>query len=506
MKKYLFFIVFLSGILFSCSSSDPVNQDEPVDSGDPADSGGSDDSSGSDNNQANDPEITVSTVSNPDNVLSVYVNWTTEEPMDSEVQFGKEEYEYTIYDSAPVTDHRVFVFGMHAETRYLIKAISSNGETTVEDEAVWTSGSLPVGVPEGVVLTDNRQLSQAGWTLMNIKVGASNINNGLYYPSTVVMYDQDGLPVWYYINGSSFDLWGGLATEMLDNKNILISSNGFESPREVDLAGNVIWQGPSAAQSDGILNHDIQKLSNGNYLLLRDIGTLGNYTDVRLEEVTAGNEIVWEWYLSDFVTPPDGALDWCHPNAMTVDPVNDEVYLSCRWEGLFKTTYNSPELIWHMEAAYNESGMGDIDFFPSGSQFSDIHDPEIQDDGTILIFDNGGWDNHQGGEDFHSRILKYIINEDTKTAELIWEFPGNFEVAPWFRNDFYCPYWGDANRLDNGNILVTAGVEDPGNISRIFEVTEDGEIVWDFALPDDYGVYRASRVKVPFIERLQENI
>ena len=93
----------------------------------------------------------------------------------------------------------------------------SNSEITVEDETTWTTGSLPTGVPEEFVSTPNRESSQAGWTLMN-KAGRSNTPDGSDYPATDVMYDQDGLPVWYFINGTSDDLSGGVATELLNNK------------------------------------------------------------------------------------------------------------------------------------------------------------------------------------------------------------------------------------------------------------------------------------------------
>ena len=492
-KSVLLFFVLLAGILMNLGSG----------GGDG--SGGSD---GSGNNGDDDPTLTLNTVVNLNNVLSVYVNWTTESPMDSEVQFGVGGYQFRIRDHTEVTNHQVLVIGMHAETTYRIRAISSNNVSTLQGETTWTTGSLPVGVPELDMLTNNTSLSQPGWTLMNVQVG-----NGSFafsdLPARVVMYDHDGLPVWYYIHGPDNDRGGALSTEFLESSNtVLIGPTGVAPndvpPREVDLAGNIIWEGPTDVPDDEALSHHVSKLSNGNYLLMRWMKEEGEPTDARLEEVNSINEVQWSWNLYDFYTPPEGESgDWCHANSATVDIVNDEVYLSCRWLGMFKTTYSNPVLEYHMPAIYYSSEEGDIAFDPLESQFMDIHDPEIHDDGTIMFFDNDGWDFAQGPGDYHSRILEFTINEQTKVAELVWEFPGDFEgLDSWFTEEFYCPFWGDANRLENYNVLVAAGVRGAGSFSHVFEVTDDGEVVWDFALPEDHGVYRATRITPPLIEPL----
>ena len=366
-------------------------------------SGGSDgsgSSGGSDGNTDNDPSITATTVANPKNVLSVFVDWPTDSPMDSEVQFGVNGYQFRIHDDTEVTSHRILVIGMHAETTYQIRAISSNNNGTLQDETTWKTGSLPVGVPDGVMLTNNTAQSQPGWTLMNIQVGNGSLAFS-NYPARVVMYDQDGLPVWYYIDGTHNDIGGALSTELLESNTMLIGPTGVppndEPPREVDLAGNIIWEGPTNVSGDEMLSHHVSKLSNGNYLLLRWMKADGEPTDARLEEVNAGNQVMWSWNLYDYYTPPEGETgDWCHANSATVDIENDEVFLSCRWLGLFKTTYNNPELQYHMPAIYYASGEGDVIFNPPESQFMDIHAPEIHDDGTIMFFDNGGWDYAQG--------------------------------------------------------------------------------------------------------------
>ena len=99
---------------------------------------------------------------------------------------------------------------------------------------------------------------------------------------------------------------------------------------------------------------------------------------------------------------------------------------------------------------------------------------------------------------YHSRAVEYKIDETAKTATLVWEFPGTFTVDAWCKTNFYLPFWGDADRLANGNVLITAGVRFTTIQSRVFEVTKsDGKVVWEFQLPLGFGVYRAERLSPP---------
>jgi hypothetical protein len=91
--------------------------------------------------------------------------------------------------------------------------------------------------------------------------------------------------------------------------------------------------------------------------------------------------------------------------------------------------------------------------------------------------------------------VEYRIDDETKQAELVWEFPGTFEVDAWYRDEWHTQIWGDANRLPNGNVLITAGTGRADERTRIFEVTrEDGQVVWEMWMPPRTGSYRAQRI------------
>lgn len=461
------------------------------------------------------PQSSVSDLkieANPKNVLSCFVSWTTDQAATSVVQFGVGGYEWEISDPDSVTNHRVVVIGMRAEQTYKVKALSTNGSASWSAEGSFTTGSLPSTIPVATVTINDTARSQPGWTLMNIQKGDGTTSARSAYPAQAVMYDMEGHPIWYHIDGKSPDIGGAVSTALTD-KGVLIGpvqsmNQTTEPPREVDFAGDVVWEctTPSCGKQ-GLLTHHASKLSNGHYMILRYV-TIGSVTSAVYEELDANNQLVWSWDLRDFITPPSNAGafgDWCHGNAITINIEKNEVYANCRWLGLVKTTYQNPTFQWHLPASYGATGLGNMAFVPATSQYSDTHDPEIHDDGTILFFDNGGWSGMLGpmpNLNYHSRVVEYKIDEVNKTATLVWEFPGNFIVDPWYKNDWYLPFWGDADRLANGNVLVTAGVRDPIKQSRIFEVTKnDGAVVWEFQLPPDYGVFRSDRLSPPPLVR-----
>ena len=73
-----------------------------------------------------------------------------------------------------------------------------------------------------------------------------------------------------------------------------------------------------------------------------------------------------------------------------------------------------------------------------------------------------------GGAVFGSRI--HEINP--KTKEVVWEYKGS---PPY---TFHSPFISGMERLANGNTLICEG-----QWGRLFEVTNAGEIVWDYVSP-----------------------
>ena len=89
------------------------------------------------------------------------------------------------------------------------------------------------------------------------------------------------------------------------------------------------------------------------------------------------------------------------------------------------------------------------------------HDPVLLDDGHMLVFDN-----------FAGPGRSRVIELDPLTQEIVWQYGGS-DSQPFFSET--C---GTNQRLPNGNTLITES--DQG---RAFEVTPQGEIVWEFVSP-----------------------
>jgi hypothetical protein len=425
------------------------------------------------------------------------------------VQFGIGEYTWEISDDAMVTDHRVLVIGMRAAETYQIKAISTNDSGTGEATTEFETGALPSEIPVGEIVTYDAELAQPGWTLMNVQQGQGDYRARSDLPPMAVIYDEEGYPVWYVVSGNSPDIGGAISTELTD-VGVLVGPQmvGGAAPVEYDFAGNVTWQCSDVrCGGNADLSHHAGKTSDGNFVVNRDVNNGGVTMPVFDEFQPPDNNVAWSLDLASLLPPPSGASgDWCHGNSITINKEADEAYVSCRFLGVIKTTYSNPQLVWHLPASYGAQGMGDFTFDPPESQFSDIHDPEIHDDGTVMVFDNGGWDGvvtSYNPTGLSSRVVEYSLDVGAGVATRVWEFPGDFEVDDYYRTQWYMPFWGDADRLPNRNVLMINGVKGPDLRSRVFEATDDGQVVWAMDLPLDYGVYRADRIDPPLLTRVQ---
>ena len=442
---------------------------------------------------------------NPNMTISCFVSWTTPEPAASEVSFGEKDYAFRIRDATLVTDHRVLVIGMHAETAYKLRAFSGNAQGTGSAEGTFTTGKLPSALPLPKLQLDELPVEQKGWLLTNIQPAS------LSSPAIAVMYDEQGVPVWYFVQGTHGDTRGDVATELLPSNTVLVGPTSGEPGREVDLSGKVLWEGP-ANSNTVLMSHYVGKTSKGNYLLNYELDkaiTNGSakIDDQRLVEVTPKNDVVWSWNLFEHIEDSGTREELCHGNMLVLDEAADVLYYNCRWVGLFKIDRASGDVLWRMGGTYDKTsiGPGDFSFDPPESQFSDAHEPEFHADGTLLLYDNGGF--AQGGgsaQKYHSRIVEYKLDQTAKKATRTFEFPGDFTgVDSWYTDTWYSPYWGDADVLANGNILVTAGVRSASASSRFFEVSRQGKVVWELVVPANNGVFKGQRLlPPPLVEKL----
>lgn len=109
------------------------------------------------------------------------------------------------------------------------------------------------------------------------------------------------------------------------------------------------------------------------------------------------------------------------------------------------------------------------------------HDPDALPNGNFLVFDNL---NHVG-EGGQSRVIEY----NPHTKEIVWKYAGAKG------DELFSKTRGMQELLPNNNVLIVES-----DSSRMFEVTRDGEIVWEFynpvrleGSPDRVGTISAGR-------------
>ncbi len=247
---------------------------------------------------------------------------------------------------------------------------------------------------------------------------------------------------------------------------------------EVTPGGDIVWE-----HEDPYHHHDAQWLPNGHLLytvaepiLVKNGKGLFNpkvplemqqrpFSDV-VREVNRKGEIVWEWNAIEHLSVEDYPIHECFnsDNAKErlhwpmINGVYQDgflVYLSLRTtSGIIAVNKNTKEVVWELK-------------YPLVAQ---QHDPSITHDGTLLCFDNG---NIRPSSIHHSRIVEY----DIKTKELVWSYVDEMPPA------FFSPYMGSGERLWNDNTFICESA-----FGRLFEVTPEGETVWEYVIPD-FGEY-----------------
>ena len=120
--------------------------------------------------------------------------------------------------------------------------------------------------------------------------------------------------------------------------------------------------------------------------------------------------------------------------------------------------------------------------------------------GNILVFDNGGFAGYGilGLPCRYIRLYSRVIEFNPVTYDILWEYEK--KDGPIVQKDgndsrFFSLLIGSAQRLPNGNTLIC-----DGNQERIFEVTPEKNIVWEYDYLGGLGkyvikdIYRAYRV------------
>lgn len=481
-----------------------------------------------------------------------------------EIDVAGDERSFTVPVDGAATHHEIPIAGLRAEQDYTVTVRA--GTESVELEL--RTGALPDDLPELEVETADPARMSDGFTLFNMLDLTDVLGDGSAEATSedpprsgyLVAVDAEGEIVWYHRTNHPIG-----DARQLDDGTILHEYNDTGA-RRIDLFGQTLeeWGGQiisgplsrdsfdrpvlgdsSVEVATDAMHHEVGMLDNGNLVALStelrtyegfpagglcgEGESFGGSYDLIVDvvvEFTPDGEIVAEYPLADHFDPVGDprdqnvcglpfdevfpnwlyraqgfaeALDWTHANGVVEDPTGEYFTVSVRHlDAILQIERATGDLAWRFGPG-GDFTIEDPADFPSFQ-----HAPEWQYDGSLLLYDNGNQraaaaDAPDGAPPF-SRAAQYRLDPETGTAELVWERVSTIDGEPTF-----AAFVGDADRMANGNVLVTDGgyADRPDGVTaQITEVVPDesgtgGEVVFDLRIADTertYAIYRAERL------------
>jgi len=332
--------------------------------------------------------------------------------------------------------------------------------------------------------------------------------------NTVHSWPYTGFPVEMIdpeINqGRLGDIFCQKEPEIFSNENLLI----------VNWDANIVWQwGQNAPGGGAQQNHDLAPLPNGNIMvvakLVRHLPELSDepVNDQAIYEVTRAGEIVWTWISSEHIEEfgfsgekknllfsntmrprssifvindmaPLGPNKWHRQGDARFHP--DNVMIDSREANFIAIIEKQTgSIVWQMgpdyPAAYSYSQKNLSGSVPRPvDAICGQHDAHMIPDGLpgaghVLVFDNQG---AAGIPPFYLNMFpgSRVLEIDPISKNIVWQYDASCTGKPFWT--FFSSFISSARRLANGNTLICEGMN-----GRLFQVTSDGDIVWEYVNP-----------------------
>lgn len=205
------------------------------------------------------------------------------------------------------------------------------------------------------------------------------------------------------------------------------------------------------------------------------------------------------------------AFDWLHINSATYVGPNrwfdagdkrfapENVIISSRQASFIAIIARDGHVVWRMGPDFRETPQLKRIGQMIGQHHAHLIPKGLPGAGNLMVFDNGGSSGYgfdtpiaSGGQGGLARATSRVLEIDPVKMETVWSYTAS---------TFFSTNISGAQRLPNGNTLITEGAG-----SRLFEVTGDRKIVWEFMNAGADGalgtVYRGYRVPYDWIPQL----
>ena len=261
--------------------------------------------------------------------------------------------------------------------------------------------------------------------------------------------------------------------------------------------------------------------------------------DDRIIEVDWNGNIIWEWKCHEHFAEFDfdevaknalarnpniefnGQGDWMHINSMSVLGPNkwyeagdkrfhpDNIIIDGRQTNIIVIIdKKNGKIVWKLGPDYTRGDAKKIGQI-IGQHHAHMIPRGLPGEGNILLYDNGGLAGYGApsstsptGLNVEKRDYTRVLEIDPVKMEIVWQVrPMDLGyMQPFWADHFYSCFISSAQRLPNGNTLITEGSN-----GRIIEVTTEHEIVWEYISPY-FGehittnmIYRAYRYPYDYV-------
>ena len=309
-------------------------------------------------------------------------------------------------------------------------------------------------------------------------------------------YQREGNPVGYYVPDMAPMVDGG-NTVILGHKNLMcpeISDKNLldDTIYEVTWEGDIVWEWICSEHFESFgFREDAKNILSRDPNMRPAGGGMGDWMHLNSLSLLGPNK----WY--------DAGDDRFHPDNIIADGRETNI--------IFIVSKETGEIVWKVGPYYDHTPEKELGWI-IGQHHAHMIPRGLPGEGNIIVYDNGGWAGYGSpnpgsptGAKNALRDYSRVLEFDPIALKTVWQHTPQEAgfVHPTDSNRYYSPFISSVQRLPNGNTLITEG-----SGGRIFEVTAQHELVWEYISPywgEQFKmnmVYRAYRYPYEWIPQI----